>query len=492
MSDARPVTVIVLAAGAGTRMKSAKSKLLHEICGRTMIGHALAAAGGIDPDRVIAVTGHDREQVEAHIAQIAPKVVTTVQESQNGTGHAVRCGLTAMPDPTAGTVVVTYGDVPLLDADTLRALVDDHHDSGRQVSVLTASVDDPTGYGRIVRDSHGAVARIVEQKDASETELRIREINSGIFAFDAAYLLDALDRVGTDNAQGEVYLTDVVGIARGDGRDVGAYELDDHWQTEGVNDRLQLATLGAELNRRTLRRWMLDGVTVVDPTSTWVDVTVELERDVTLLPGVQLHGASRVATGATIGPDTTLTDVTVGERAHVVRTHGYEAQIGADTSVGPFAYLRPGTSLGDHAKIGTYVETKQATIGEGAKVPHLSYVGDAEIGDHANIGAGTIFANYDGMNKHRTKVGRHCKTGSNNVFVAPVAIGDGAATGGGTTVREDVPPGALAVSAGQQRNIEGWVFKRRGGTPAADAAGAAAADEPDVVHTDRAATSDEE
>ena len=491
MTGERPVTVIVLAAGAGTRMRSRTSKLLHEIGGRTLIGHALAAARGIAPDRLVAVTGHEREQVEAHIAEVAPDVVTAVQHEQNGTGHAVRCGLDAV-DTTGGTIVVTYGDVPLLESRTLQALIDGHHEARRAVSVLTAESADPTGYGRIVRDPHGGVAKIVEHKDATDAELAIREINSGIFAFDAAYLASALERIGSDNSQGEVYLTDIVEIARGDGRTVGAHTLDDDLQTEGVNNRVQLATLGAELNRRILQRWMLDGVTVVDPGSTWVDVGVSLSPDVTLLPGVQLHGATRVAVGASIGPDSTLTDVVVGEGARVVRTHAYESEIGAEASVGPFAYLRPGTSIGDGAKIGTYVETKKATVGPGAKVPHLSYVGDATIGERSNIGAGTIFANYDGANKHHTTVGRHCKTGSNNVFVAPVSIGDGATTGGGTTVREDVPPGALAVSAGPQRNIEGWVYKRRDGTPAADAARAAEAAARDVVHTDSAATGDEE
>lgn len=491
MTGERPVTVIVLAAGAGTRMRSRTSKLLHEIGGRTLIGHALAAARGIAPDRLVAVTGHDREQVDAHIAEVAPDVVTAVQHEQNGTGHAVRCGLDAV-DTTSGTIVVTYGDVPLLESRTLQALVDGHHEAHRDVSVLTAEPADPTGYGRIVRDSHGGVAKIVEHKDATDTERAIRETNSGIFAFDAAYLASALDRIGSNNSQGEIYLTDIIEIARGDGRTVGAHVLDDHLQTEGVNNRVQLATLGTELNRRTLRRWMLDGVTIVDPGSTWVDVGVNLSPDVTLLPGVQLHGATRVDVGATIGPDSTLTDVSVGEGAQVVRTHAYGAEIGPEASVGPFAYLRPGTSLGEGSKVGAYVETKQATIGAGAKVPHLSYVGDATVGERSNIGAGTIFANYDGAKKHRTTIGRHCKTGSNNVFVAPVSIGDGAATGGGTTVRDDVPPGALAVSAGPQRNIEGWVHKRRAGTPAADAARAAEAAERDVVHTDNAATSDEE
>ncbi|MGH3357335.1 MAG: bifunctional UDP-N-acetylglucosamine diphosphorylase/glucosamine-1-phosphate N-acetyltransferase GlmU [Nocardioidaceae bacterium] len=492
MTDARPVTVIVLAAGAGTRMKSRTSKLLHGIGGRTLIGHALAAADGVEPDRVIAVTGHDRDQVEAHVAEIAPRVTLAVQEQQNGTGHAVQCGLSAVPDASAGTVVVTYGDVPLLEPATLRALVDDHHAAGRDVSVLTAEVDDPTGYGRIVRDPGGAVSSIVEHKDATGEQRAIREINSGIFAFDAAYLAEALGKVGTDNAQGEVYLTDVVEVARTDGRAVGAYVLDDVWQTEGVNNRVQLAALGAELNRRTLRRWMLDGVTVVDPGSTWVDVTVTLDADVTLLPGTQLHGSTSVAEGATVGPDTTLTDVAVGARATVVRTHGSAAVVAADASVGPFSYLRPGTSLGAGAKIGTFVETKQATIAEGAKVPHLSYVGDATVGDHTNIGAGTIFANYDGVDKHHTTVGRYCKTGSGNVFVAPLTIGDGAVTGGGTTVRDDAPPGSLTVSAPRQRTIDDWVLSRRDGTPAADAARAAQAAGADVVHTDTAAPSNEE
>lgn len=491
MTDVRPVTVIVLAAGAGKRIKSRTSKLLHEIGGRTLIGHALTAARGIAPDRVVAVTGHEREQVEAHIADVASDVTIAVQHEQNGTGHAVQCALESV-DTTEGTIVVTYGDVPLLESRTLQALIDEHHDAKREVSILTAEVDDPTGYGRIVRDSHGGVSRIVEQKDATEGERAISEINSGIFAFDAAYLASALTRIGSDNAQGEVYLTDIVEIASGDGRTVGAHVLADVWQTEGVNDRLQLATLGTELNRRTLRAWMRDGVTVVDPGSTWVDVTVRLSPDVTLLPGVQLHGATTVAEGASIGPDSTLTDVSVGEGARVVRTHAFEAEIGPAASVGPFSYLRPGTSLGAGAKVGTYVETKNTRLAAGAKVPHLSYVGDGDIGEGANVGAGTIFANYDGVQKHRTTIGAHARTSCNNTYVAPVAVGDGAFTGAGATIREDVPSGALAVSAGAQRNIDGWVFKRRAGTPAADAARAAEASDRNVMHTDTAATGDEE
>jgi bifunctional UDP-N-acetylglucosamine pyrophosphorylase / glucosamine-1-phosphate N-acetyltransferase len=476
VTRAEPLSVICLAAGAGTRMKSRRAKMLHEIGGRSLIGHAAAAARGMEPEALVVVVGYDRESVVAHLAEIDPAAIIAVQDDyQGGTGDATQVGLAAVPPADGGTVVVTYGDVPLLEVETLRTLVDEHAKTGNAVTILTCVVDDPTGYGRIVRDDQGRVQRIVEQKDATDEERAIREINSGIFAFDRAFLAAALAALDTDNAQGERYLTDVVAIARSRGDAVGAMLLADVWQLEGVNDRAQLARLGAELNRRTLDRWMRDGVTVVDPVSTWVDVTVRLAPDVTIRPGVQLHGATRIGEGAEIGPDTTLTDVVVGSEARVVRAHGIDAVIGDRASVGPFAYLRPGTQLGEGGKIGTYVETKQASIGPGAKVPHLSYVGDATIGEGTNIGAGTIFANYDGVAKHHTTVGRHCKTGSDNVFVAPVEVGDGAATGAGTVVRRNVPPGALAVSSGPQRHIEDWVGRKRPGSASDQAAAQARA-----------------
>jgi len=338
------------------------------------------------------------------------------------------------------------------------------------VTVLPGRVADPSGYGHVVRDEAGAIAAIVEDKDATEDERGIREISSGVFAFDGEFLGGALTRIGNANAKGEYYLTDVVGVAREDGLPVGGHVLDDVRQTEGANDRAQLAGLAAELNRRTLQRWMREGVTIVDPTTTWIDVDVSLEPDVTILPGVQLLGATSVREDAVIGPDCTLKDLEVGRGAKVVRSHGELAVVGAGASVGPFSYLRPGTVLGAGGKIGAFVETKNAQIGDGAKVPHLSYVGDAEIGEGTNIGAGTIFANYDGAEKHRTKVGRFATTASNNTFVAPVEIGDGAATGAGTVVRRDVPPGALAVSSGPQRTIENWAARRRPGTAQAEAA----------------------
>lgn len=464
------VTAVVLAAGAGTRMKSATAKVLHEIGGRTMVAHALAAVSGAGITTTVAVVGHEREQVSAHITALDPSVILAVQEERNGTGHAVQIALAALASPPAGIVLITYADVPLLTPQTLTELLAEHAASGRAVTILSANLDDPTGYGRILRDGAGAVTAIREHKDASGAERQITEVNSGILAVDAAFLVEALGELRTDNAQGEVYLTDVVGIAADRGLPVGAHVLEDVWQTEGVNDRAQLARLGAELNRRITDHWMREGVTIVDPATTWIDSAVTIEADVTVLPGTQLLGATMIAAGATIGPDTTLRNVEIGAGATVVRTHGSDAVIGAGANVGPFAYLRPGTELDTAGKIGTFVETKNAHIGAGAKVPHLSYVGDADIGEGSNIGAGTIFANYDGVNKHRTTVGKHARTSSNNTFVAPVTIGDGAFTGAGTTIRNDVPAGALAVGNTEQRNIEGWVAAKRQGTPSAQAA----------------------
>jgi bifunctional UDP-N-acetylglucosamine pyrophosphorylase/glucosamine-1-phosphate N-acetyltransferase len=488
-----PAAVVVLAAGEGTRMRSATPKVLHPVGGRSLLGHALHAAAGTTPDTLVVVVGHGREEVGTHChligAELGREVRTAVQDRRRGTGHAVECGVTALPRDASGTVLVSYGDVPLLDAATLRALVAEHDDAGNAVTLLTAEMDDPTGYGRVVRDDKGAVVAIVEQADATLDQLAVTEVNSGVYAFDLTVLRAALARLGTDDAQGELYLTDVVAAAHRDGLAVGAVELADPWLVAGVNDRVQLAAMGAEINGRVLERWMRAGVTVVDPRSTWVDVGVRLERDVTLLPGTQLYGTTTVGEAATVGPDTTLTDVTVGARATVVRTHGSNSAVGPETSVGPFAYLRPGVELAERGKIGTFVEVKNSRIGSGSKVPHLTYVGDATIGENSNIGASSVFVNYDGVSKHRSVVGDHVRTGSDNTFVAPVTIGDGAYTGAGTVVREDVPPGALAVSSGPQRTIEGWVERKRPGTAAADAA-ARAAGSPDGGADDAAGSSD--
>lgn len=468
------LTVIVLAAGGGTRMKSKTMKVLHRVGGRSMVGHVLAAAQSVAPTSVVAVVGHQREQVGPHVQALVPEAVLAVQETQEGTGHAVRVAVEALGGSVAGTVVVVTADTPLLRGDSLAAFVADHEAAERAVSILSGEVENPFGYGRIVRDAEGDVLAIVEQKEADHVQREIREINSGILAFDGAFLTEALGQIGNDNVKGEYYLTDAVGLAREAALTVGAYCLEDVKQTEGANDRAQLAALGKEMNRRILHHWMTEvGVTIMDPDSTWIEDDVVLSRDVTILPNTQLLGATVVGEDAVVGPDVTLEDCEIGAGARVVRTHGQLAVVGAGADVGPWAYLRPGTRLGVDGKIGSFVETKNAQIGDGAKVPHLSYVGDAEIGEGTNIGAGTIFANYDGSAKHRTVVGRNAKTGSNNTFVAPVTIGDGAGTGGGTVVREDVPPGALAVSAGPQRNVEGWAERRRPGTAQAEAAAAA-------------------
>ncbi|GAA1586763.1 MULTISPECIES: bifunctional UDP-N-acetylglucosamine diphosphorylase/glucosamine-1-phosphate N-acetyltransferase GlmU [Kribbella] len=478
MTSHRPAAVVIMAAGLGTRMKSSTPKVLHEIGGRSLVGHAVLTARALTPEHLVVVVGNGRELVEEHLRTVDPEARTAVQEQQLGTGDAVRAGLTAVPDSFDGSVIVTSGDVPLLEAETLHDLVAAHDKDGNAVTVLTARVPDPTGYGRIIQNPDGTVAAIVEHKDATAEQRAIDEINAGIYVFDAATLRDGLSRLTTNNAQGELYLTDVLGIARNDGKRVGSHVTDDAMQTEGVNDRVQLATLRAELNRRTLTKLMREGVTIVDPNTTWVDRTVDLARDVTLLPNTQLHGATAVGSGTTIGPDTTLTDVEVGENATIIRTHGSLAVIGDGASVGPFAYLRPGTRLGVKGKIGTFVETKNSTIGDGAKVPHLTYAGDATIGEGANIGAGTIFANYDGVAKHPTHVGKYSFIGSNSVLVAPRTIADGAYLAAGTALTEDVGPGEIAVARGRQRNIQGWVARKRAGTKTAAAAEAALADQP--------------
>ncbi|MCF1506315.1 bifunctional UDP-N-acetylglucosamine diphosphorylase/glucosamine-1-phosphate N-acetyltransferase GlmU [Streptomyces glomeratus] len=478
MSAIRPAAVVVLAAGEGTRMKSATPKVLHDICGRSLVGHVLAAARELKPENLVVVVGHAREKVGAHLAEIDPGVRTAVQAEQNGTGHAVRMALEELGGSVDGTVVVVCGDTPLLTGETLRRLAGTHHEDGNAVTVLTAEVPDATGYGRIVRDGTGAVTAIVEHKDASDAQRAIREINSGVFAFDGQLLAEALKKVRTDNSQGEEYLTDVLGILRSAGHRVGASVAGDHREIAGINNRVQLAEARRILNDRLLTEAMLAGVTIVDPATTWVDVTVTFEQDAVVQPGTQLTGATHIGEGAEVGPNSRLKDTRVGAGARVDNSVSDGAVVGPQASVGPYAYLRPGTRLGVKSKVGTYVETKNASIGEGTKVPHLSYVGDATIGEYTNIGAASVFVNYDGQDKHHTTVGSHCRTGSDNMFVAPVTVGDGAYTAAGSVITKDVPPGSLAVARGQQRNIEGWVARKRPGSAAAKAAEAASR-EPD-------------
>lgn len=480
MSQPRPSAVVVLAAGEGTRMKSPTTpKVLHEVAGRSLLGHVLAAAAPLHAEHTVVVVGHGRDLVTEHLATLAPTARAVVQDQQNGTGHAVRVALDALATlggaTLEGTVVVLPGDAPLLTAPALVAMVEEHVRAGNAATLLTARLPDPTGYGRVVRDKAGAVLAIVEQRDADGPTRAIDEVGTSVYAFDAALLRGALGRLTTGNAQGEEYLTDVIAIFVADGRPVGAVTVADHHEAAGVNDRAQLAAVGAALRDRIVRAAMIAGVTVTDPSSTWIDADVVVEADAVLEPYTILKGHTVVRSGAVIGPSSQLTDTTVESGATVLASCTVGAHVGAGAEVGPYSYLRAGTVLGARSKVGAYVEVKNATVGEASKVPHLSYVGDATIGERTNIGAATIFANYDGVAKHHSTVGSDVRVGSDNVLVAPVTIGDGAYTGASTVVRDDVAPGELAVSMGAQRNIAGWVARKRPGTRSALAAEAAAA-----------------
>ncbi|MFW3170546.1 bifunctional UDP-N-acetylglucosamine diphosphorylase/glucosamine-1-phosphate N-acetyltransferase GlmU [Geodermatophilus sp. CPCC 206100] len=464
--------VVVLAAGQGTRMRSARPKVLHDLCGRSMLGHVLAAAEPLGAEHTLVVVGSGRELVEEHLAAIAPGARPVVQEEQRGSGHAAAVALAAVPD-LEGPVLVVNGDAPLLRQETLAALVEGHSAAGSVFSVLTAEVDDPTGLGRIIRDGDGAPRAIVEESDATDAQRAVREVNAGVYVANAATLRRVLAGLATDNAQGEQYLTDALAPLVEGGAPVAAVRAEDPADVLGCNDRRELAARRRTLNDRVLDELMRAGVTVVDPATTWVDVDVTVAADALLEPGVQLRGTTSVAAGAVVGPDTTLVDSTVEEGATVVRSHVLGAVIGPDATVGPFSYLRPGTRLAGRSKVGAFVETKNVSVGEDSKVPHLSYVGDATIGRGANIGAATVFVNYDGVAKHHTTVGDHVRIGSDTMLVAPVTVGDGAYTAAGSVITSDVPPGALAVARATQRDVAGWVQRRRPGTPAARAAEAA-------------------
>jgi len=471
VTDSR-LAIIVLAAGQGTRMKSSLPKLLHPLAGVPIVGHVLATARALDAAHVVTVVRYERDRLAALVAEDLPESLIVDQDDTPGTGRAVEQAVEALPVGWDGDVLVINGDVPLLDAATLTSLLRQHRGSAASGTVLSAFPGDPTGYGRIVRSAVGAFDYIVEHKDATDAELAVTEINAGVYLFTLTALRDQLALLTQGNSQGEKYLTDVVGLLRRAGSEVTAVPVDDAWLVAGINDRAQLSEAALKLNSLIVRGWQLAGVTVQDPATTWIDLKATLAPDVTLLPGTQIVGATTVATGAIVGPDTTLRDCEIGEGAVVKRTDATLAVIGAGASVGPFSYLRPGTVLGADGKIGAFVETKNAQIGAGSKVPHLSYVGDATVGEHSNIGAGTIFANYDGVAKHRTAIGSHVRTGSHNVFVAPITIGDGAYTGAGTVVRKNVAAGDLAISVAPQRNMGGWVEAHRPGTDAATAASA--------------------
>ena len=448
---------IILAAGEGTRMRSNTPKVLHTFAGKTFLERVMASVAAQSPSTLAVVVHYQAERVAAAARSYDEHVEIVNQDDIPGTGRAVQCAMTQLAErgELDGPVLIAASDMPLLDAGTLRDLLAFHETSGNGATVLTTILDDPTGYGRIIRDSDGNVLRIVEQKDANSSELAVKEVNTSVYVFDAAVLAKSIAGLKSDNAQGEFYLTDALEMAKADGK-VGAFAAPDPLSVEGVNDRVQLAALSKAYNRRACERWMREGVTILDPETTWIEDDVEIACDATILPGSFLQGHTVIGEGAVVGPYTTLIDAVIDEGATVERSRIQGTHIGAEATIGPWTYLRPGNDLGVGSKAGAFVEMKNAHIGDGTKVPHLSYVGDAELGEHTNIGGGTITANYDGVHKHRTKVGSNVHIGAGNLFVAPVEVGDNVTSGAGSVIRHTVPDDAMVYSENTQYVVEGW------------------------------------
>jgi bifunctional UDP-N-acetylglucosamine pyrophosphorylase / glucosamine-1-phosphate N-acetyltransferase len=442
-SGARGLACIVMAGGRGTRMRSTLPKVLHETCGRPILGWVLEAAREAGASRFVVVTPPDADDVRA---LLPPDAIAAVQPEARGTGDAVRCGMAQLAG-FEGDVLVVSGDTPLIRGELLRDVVTSHREGHAVATLLTAHVPPPNTYGRVVRDLNGSVDRIVEAGDAPPAVLELTEINTGFYAFDAAALRSALAQLRPDNAQGELYLPDVLPILRETRGHIVGHVTDDAVSTMGVNTRIDLADAERHMRLRLLRAHMLAGAGIVDPSTTFVEHGVELEPDCLIQPFTVLRGTTRVCSGAEVGPHAVLVDAVVGENA----------------KVGPFCYLRPGARLAERAKAGTFVEIKNSNVGEGTKVPHLSYIGDADIGPGTNIGAGNITANYHAGQKHRTTIGAHVHTGSDNVFVAPVSIGDDAYTGAGSIITDDVPDGALGIARSRQVNVDGYARRHDDG-----------------------------
>lgn len=448
---------IILAAGEGTRMRSNKPKVLHTLAGKTFLNRVMDSVSALDPDTLAVVVHYQADRVTEAARSYNERVTIVNQDDKPGTGRAVQCAMAQLTQQgeLEGSVLIAASDMPLLDPDTLSQLLAFHEQSGNGATVLTTMLDDPTGYGRIIRDSEGNVLRIVEQKDANSSELAVHEVNTSVYVFDAAVLSKAIADLKSDNAQGEFYLTDALETAKQDGA-VGAFAAPDPLSVEGVNDRVQLAALAKAHNIRVCEQWMRAGVDILDPQTTWIEDDVEIGRDAVILPGSFLQGHTVIGENAVVGPYTTLIDAVVDDEAVVERSRVQESHIGRGTNIGPWTYLRPGNEFGEGAKAGAFVEMKKAHIGNGTKVPHLSYVGDAELGDHTNIGGGTITANYDGVHKNRTKIGAGCHVGAGNLFVAPVEVGDNVTTGAGSVLRHEVPSDSMVYSENTQHNVEGW------------------------------------
>jgi bifunctional UDP-N-acetylglucosamine pyrophosphorylase/glucosamine-1-phosphate N-acetyltransferase len=444
---------VILAAGEGTRMRSSLPKVLHPLCGRPLIEWPVLAARAAGAGKVVVVDGPKR-RLDGHLPE---GVIVAVQERPLGTGDAVAAA--AGHIGADETVIVTYGDVPLITGETFSALAAAHEASGAAATMATMELDDPANYGRVLRGADGSVEGVVETKapgDATEAQLAIREVNTGVYAFEGAALVAALEQLEPANAQGEYYLPDVLPLMRAAGRTIEAHVVTDATLTVGVNDRVDLAHARELAQRRILEAHMRAGVTVVDPRNTAIDAGVEIGQDTVVEPGCVLRGATVIGAGCTVGPHTTTEDAVIGDGVTVLRSHLVGARVEARVTIGPFAYLRPGTVLREGSKAGTFVEIKNSDVGAGTKVPHLSYIGDADIGEGTNIGAGNITANYDGRNKHRTTIGSRVKTSVDTMFVAPVTVGDDVYTGAGSVITDDIPDGALGIARARQTNIEGY------------------------------------
>ncbi len=451
------LAAVVLAAGKGTRMKSATVKVLHRVCGRAMIEHVLAAVRETGVRKTVLVVGQQGDRVKE---LLGGAVEYARQDEQLGTAHALMQARPAL-DEFNGDILVVCGDTPLLRPQTLAELCRCHKAAQNAATVLTAVLEQPAGYGRVIRGAGGLVRKIVEQKDAAPEELTVREINTGVYCFRGAGLFEALAALRPDNAQGEYYLTDIIGYYVDRGEPVGAVTVDDPAEISGVNDRCQLAAAEKVLRRRVLERLMLSGVTVLDPDNTYIDPDVEIGMDTVIYPFTIIEGKSKIGENCIIGPSSRLQDADLGCQVTVNNSVVMNSSVADGCNIGPFAYIRPGCVLGREVKVGDFVELKKAFLGDGTKVPHLSYVGDADVGRDVNIGAGTITCNYDGEKKSVTRIGDGAFIGSNTNLVAPLHVGAGAVTGAGSTITRDVPPGALGVARDKQKNIADWKARKK-------------------------------
>lgn len=449
-------TAVILAAGAGTRMKSAKPKVLHEVCGVPMVKHVVNQVRLAGIDDIVVVVGHEAQKVMSGMND--KDIKYAVQTEQLGTGHAVMQAIDCLPEN--GDVFVLCGDTPLITSDTIEQFSEYHSESDHDMTVLTAVIDNPFGYGRIVRDESGNLQRIVEQKDANETERDICEINSGMYVLDADFLRKNIKNLSCDNAQKEYYITDLTAIAVDEGRGAGAFITSDNDEIMGVNDRVQLSEATSVMKRRIVRKHMLAGVTVIDPDSVYIEGNVKISNDTEIRPGVELRGDTVIGSRCVIGRDTVIENSTVGDDTQILKSVILESNVGNGTKIGPFSYLRPGSNVGDKCKVGDFVELKNATLSDGSKAAHLAYIGDADVGKNVNIGCGVIFANYDGKHKHKTEVEDNVFIGSNSNLVAPVHVAEDAYIAAGTTVTKDVEAGALCVGRAKESQISGWVERK--------------------------------